>query len=743
MSKSVCIIGAGPSGLAAAKTFLHNAPKGQFKVTVVDAQPAIGGLWPLSKDDNQRQVHPLMVANQSRHTVRFSDLAWEKEAPQFPLAWQVGQYLQRYLDRYLTSHDDFTLRTGCRVQATRQLGDLWEVESSTDGTTKTDHYDHVVVATGFFGKPIVPSCLSGKGHKVPVIHSSAYRDLKGLLGNDGHGGRKILIVGGQMSGVEIAGTIGVHLSSAINSPDTCDIPDIESYSIHHVIQRPTWIYPLYNTPEAGAKAPPFLPIDYASYNRSNRPLPLSNSQGHITEEAAQATANIFRGVFGTDQGEFSPQLQMTEETKKSPQYLAVSDWYCDLVRSGLITLSTGKLDSLEEQAAVLSTGERIEDIAAVVVATGFDPNPCIDFLPEDALVKMKHSNEYLDHPLALAFHGTHHPEVPGLGFVGFYRSPYWGVIQMQSRVLARLWSVDKQFPEKDKVFKEKLDSDVSIQRTLDLRGDPRSSQFPMGDYPFLMQEMSQALSVPIVQPDNHESAPVLSHNKLPLDVLTPARYPDLTDSEEARHDAEILNHDTVEVSREAFTSPRFVSRAIFRSLLGTWSLERDLTSRLPSHPSGHFSGTAKFLIRKHTSDGLSKTASAAAEESNDLEYLYIEEGEFKTDNGFSFNATRRYVWRYNQRTDKISVWFVQPESLKRADYLFHEIELTQTEDRSEPWRAKAGHLCVDDYYDVKYLFEFNSINLKKWNIEYTVNGPKKDYTISGTYTRFAPKAEAQ
>jgi hypothetical protein len=105
------------------------------------------------------------------------------------------------------------------------------------------------VATGFFGKPIVPSCLSGKGHKVPVIHSSAYRDLKGLLGNDGHGGRKILIVGGQMSGVEIAGTIGVHLSSAINSPDTCDIPDIESYSIHHVIQRPTWIYPLYNTPE--------------------------------------------------------------------------------------------------------------------------------------------------------------------------------------------------------------------------------------------------------------------------------------------------------------------------------------------------------------------------------------------------------------------------------------------------------------------------------------------------------------
>ena len=241
--------GAGPSGLAAAKTFLHNAPKGQFKVTVMDSQPSIGGLWPLSKDDNQRQVHPLMVANQSKHTVRFSDLAWEKDAPQFPLAWQVGQYLQRYLDQYLTSHDDFTLRTGCRVEATREAGGAWEVEASIDGQTKTEHYDHVVVATGFFGKPIIPSCLSEKDFAVPVIHSSSYRDLKSLLDKARRGGGKILVVGGQMSGVEIAGTIVVHLSSAINSPDACDIPDIDKYSIHHVIQRPTWIYPLFNTPE--------------------------------------------------------------------------------------------------------------------------------------------------------------------------------------------------------------------------------------------------------------------------------------------------------------------------------------------------------------------------------------------------------------------------------------------------------------------------------------------------------------
>ena len=116
-----------------------------------------------------------------------------------------------------------------------------------------------------------------------------------------------------------------------------------------------------------------------------------------------------------------------------------------------------------------------------------------------------------------------------------------------------------------------------------------------------------------------------------------------------------------------------------------------------------------------------------------MEYLYIEEGEFKTEQGFGFKATRRYVWRYDELKDVLSVWFAKPEDLKRADYLFHEIEFTEPTDKG--WKAKAGHLCIDDYYDVKYNFAFQAVNLKEWGIEYTVKGPKKDYTISCTYKR--------
>ncbi|KAG5913080.1 hypothetical protein E4U53_005023, partial [Claviceps sorghi] len=119
-----------------------------------------------------------------------------------------------------------------------------------------------------------------------------------------------------------------------------------------------------------------------------------------------------------------------------------------------------------------------------------------------------------------------------------------------------------------------------------------------------------------------------------------------------------------------------------------------------------------------------------------LEYLYVEDGEFKTDQGYGFRATRRYVWRYDDKTESLSVWFAKPHDPKRADYLFHEIDFVQPEPGCHGrWTARAGHLCIDDYYAVEYNFAFEAVDLKEWSIEYAVNGPNKDYTIRGKYSR--------
>ncbi|KAI8219435.1 putative flavin-containing monooxygenase 1 [Colletotrichum sp. SAR 10_96] len=226
-----------------------------------------------------------------------------------------------------------------------------------------------------------------------------------------------------------------------------------------------------------------------------------------------------------------------------------------------------------------------------------------------------------------------------------------------------------------------------------------------------------------------------------MDILTPARYLSPLASPEAEAEAANSLAQTHATAVAGLTNPRFVAKAVFRSLLGTWSLERSLTSRLPTHPSGHFSGTARFLLRDKTADGLKCVSSSAPGEDPEdeglaTEYLYIEDGEFRADNGLVFRATRRYVWRYDEKKDCISVWFVKTDDAKRADYLFHEIEfLPPKGEDAKGWKAQAGHLCIDDFYNVNYDFTFQSVNLKEWNIGYTVNGPKKDYTIAGVYRR--------
>ncbi|KAK4239412.1 hypothetical protein C8A03DRAFT_32512 [Achaetomium macrosporum] len=747
MPKRVCIVGAGPSGLVAAKSLLHDAPHGTFDVTLFDAQPSVGGLWPMNEKDNSRLVHPRMVTNQSRHTVQFSDFPWPQDSLQLPRAWQVGEYLAKYLHAYCS---DAKLVLETRVEGAEPVlnpsdgsSPGWRVKTrSRQGEAKEEIYDYLLVASGFFGQPRFPPEIHGD-HELPVLHSSQYRELKGLVGKSNVSGGKILVVGGQMSGVEIAATIATHLSSAAHSPGPGPVANPDRYTIHHIIQRPMWVFPLHTSPKPTSSAPPFLPLDLGSYNLSNRVHPLTNTQGHISLEAAKVVHSIYLTAFGCDQSMFSPAVAVSTPHTENPPWLAVSDYYLDFVRSGLITVSHGKLEALSGREATISpSNDKITDIAAIVCATGFEADASIDFLPNSVRETLSVNPSDLNNTVALAFHGTYHPDVPNLGFVGFYRSPYWGVMEMQARFVTALWAAGgPSSPNLPPALKEALSRDTSIERTNGLRTDPRASQFPMGDYPWLMQEFAAALGL--------EFSPHLGEMpRLPpagkeMNILTPARYPakSLTDDQRAHI---VQNLRETEVTAWAgLTAGKFVAKAVFRSLLGEWKLERELISKLPSHPSGHFSGTAKFLLREGTRDGRESDLDALVKKDGDpgLEYLYIEEGDFKASNGLTFRATRRYVWRYDERKDKLSVWFVKTDDQMRADYLFHEVEFSvpdvseQDTEHGKGWEATAGHLCVEDFYDVKYSFNFKAVNLWDWRLAYTVKGPKKDYTIDGVYQR--------
>ncbi|KAI0905578.1 hypothetical protein F4823DRAFT_627721 [Ustulina deusta] len=771
MTKSVCIVGAGPSGLVAAKTLLHDFAPASFNVTIFDSQHRIGGLWPVHKSDGAGLIHPLMVANQSKHTVQFSDLAWRDSDPEFPKAWQVGRYLERYLKEY----GGADIRLGHKVvKAELQDGGSWKVQIDSRKGTETSIFDYLLVATGFFGSPSWPEGIPKEG-EVPIIHSSEYRDIEGLLSKAKDTSDKILIVGGQMSGVEIASTIATHLSSLIHSPGHKAIQNAERFTIHHVTQRPAWTVPLFTAVKPDAPAPPFLPCDLPSYNLALRPSPMVNNQGHISVDAARKSNSIYQSVLGTDQSIFSSETKIDGELLDKPPFLAIGMHYMDFVRSALIRPRNGRLSRIAGATATVSSAggeESITDVAAVVIATGFDPSPSISFLPPSILEVLSHSPAHPALPVALAFHGTHHPTLQTLGFVGFYRSPYWGVMEMQARFVTHLFQehAEKKISARSPSLRAALANDDSIQRTLALRGDPRCSQFPMGDYAFLMQEFANALGLSISTPIG--ATPLLA-NGLPMDILTPARYISQGASDAQCEQAAESLKATHRTALAGLTGRSFISAAVFRSLLGEWSLERDLVSKLPSHPSGRFVGTAKFLLRTGTADGrehkfLTTRSPGESDDATDisdmgLEYLYIEDGEFTAaGTNMRFRATRRYVWRYEEGSDTLSVWFARTDDQARADYLFHEVEFIpppslavdgndggQTQslvkdirekqkylgDQSDCWRAKASHLCVQDLYDVHYEFFFKAVNLREWKLRYSVHGPKKDYTINGIYRR--------
>lgn len=173
------------------------------------------------------------------------------------------------------------------------------------------------------------------------------------------------------------------------------------------------------------------------------------------------------------------------------------------------------------------------------------------------------------------------------------------------------------------------------------------------------------------------------------------------------------------------------TKATFIALEGKWVLKRTIESALSSYPSGTFEGSAVFQMRPPT------------DREYDMEYLYAEQGEFTSKRGLSFVASRRYVYRYQASTDTITVWFVNVDDKNSVDYLFHHVDFQKPDignPRLREWdtgssMAKGFHLCVKDDYWVAHHFSFVGASLGKWNLQYNVKGPEKDYVADADYTR--------
>jgi cation diffusion facilitator CzcD-associated flavoprotein CzcO len=172
----VAIIGAGPSGIVAAK---YGVEAG-FEVVVFEASDRLGGQWHAAAAHSG--VWPGMHTNTSSELTAFSDFRPAAEYPLHPAAQQVHSYLEAYARNFGVVD---RVRFGARVQ---QVTPGWTVDG--------EPFDAVVVASGRFRKPAVPPVTAGFTGE--LLHTFDYP------GADAFAGRSVIVFGNGISGVEIA-----------------------------------------------------------------------------------------------------------------------------------------------------------------------------------------------------------------------------------------------------------------------------------------------------------------------------------------------------------------------------------------------------------------------------------------------------------------------------------------------------------------------------------------------------------
>lgn len=275
MNKSVAIIGAGPTGIIAARKLLQSP---HFTIRIFEKGNRIGGSWVPNGI-----INPIMRTNQSKFTMCFSDLSWESVGPSpvYPKASDVLLYLEEYCRRYIPE-DVVRLCTTVkgveRISTGSEGGGRcgWKLRLREEvAEAKAKEYeatfDYLVAAPGFYNIPRMPQLGNVP---IPVLHSTQYRTLNDInLGSEfgREVERKIVVVGGSHSGGDIAALIALQLSDAQCSP-TSSAPRREIWkgtkvvhvSSHEMVALPAFVR------DGRASSCSFQPIDFALFDRGSR-----------------------------------------------------------------------------------------------------------------------------------------------------------------------------------------------------------------------------------------------------------------------------------------------------------------------------------------------------------------------------------------------------------------------------------------------------------------------------------------
>ncbi|MRH87837.1 NAD(P)-binding protein [Nocardia sp. SYP-A9097] len=228
----VCVIGAGPSGITAAKRLAEYG----IPFDCYEASDQIGGNWYFKNPNGMSACYQSLHIDTSKFRLAFEDFPAPEEWPDFPHHTQLHQYFKDYVEHFGIG-DRIILNTKV-IDAKRDAEGLWQI---TTDTGRTETYDVLLVCNGHHWDPRMPD-YPGEFDGV-LMHSHSYNDPFDPIDMRG---KRIVVVGMGNSGLDIASELSQRFIAS---------------KFYLSARRGVWVLPKYVNGKVGDKAamPSWMP----------------------------------------------------------------------------------------------------------------------------------------------------------------------------------------------------------------------------------------------------------------------------------------------------------------------------------------------------------------------------------------------------------------------------------------------------------------------------------------------------